>query len=140
MYLPLWLIRRWRLPATPHFTLPVAVSVKRFLTPLLVFNLGIFVSFRSRLSLGRALENSHGSPFGRAVRYLQRAGRAGPIERWGAEGNPAIMSRRRPGSQDEKTQRVSTRPGLRRGDGLRRKVSRTGWKRRTRRRCGGAAR
>src|SRR6478609_10680531 len=45
MYLALWLISRWRLPATPCLTLPVAVSLKRFLTPLLVFNLGIFVSF-----------------------------------------------------------------------------------------------
>src|SRR6476619_8555704 len=44
MYLALWLIRRWRLPATPHLILPVAVSLKRFLTPLLVLSLGIFVS------------------------------------------------------------------------------------------------
>jgi len=41
MYLALWLIRRWRLPATPAFTLPVAVSLKRFFTPDLVFNFGI---------------------------------------------------------------------------------------------------
>src|SRR6478672_7376473 len=45
MYLALWLIRRWRLPATPCLILPVAVSLKRFLTPLLVLSLGIFVSF-----------------------------------------------------------------------------------------------
>ena len=45
IYLALWLISRWRLPATPCFTLPEAVSVKRFLTPLLVLSLGIFVSF-----------------------------------------------------------------------------------------------
>ena len=44
MYLALWLIRRWRLPATPCLILPVAVSLKRFFTPLLVFSLGIFVS------------------------------------------------------------------------------------------------
>src|ERR687893_1548578 len=44
IYLALWLISRWRLPATPCFTLPVAVSLKRFLTPLLVLSLGIFVS------------------------------------------------------------------------------------------------
>src|SRR5690349_13501127 len=42
MYLALWLIRRWRLPATPCLILPVAVSLKRFLTPLLVLSLGIF--------------------------------------------------------------------------------------------------
>src|SRR5690349_13234707 len=45
MYLALWLIRRWRLPATPCLILPVAVSLKRFLTPLFVLSLGIFVSF-----------------------------------------------------------------------------------------------
>src|SRR3954470_3103783 len=44
IYLALWLISRWRLPATPCLILPVAVSLKRFLTPLLVFSLGIFVS------------------------------------------------------------------------------------------------
>src|SRR5690606_25051091 len=44
MYLALWLISRWRLPATPCLTLPVAVILKRFFTPLLVFSLGIFVS------------------------------------------------------------------------------------------------
>src|SRR3954447_27005640 len=44
MYLALWLISRWRLPATPCLILPVAVSLKRFFTPLLVLSLGIFVS------------------------------------------------------------------------------------------------
>src|SRR5690606_29706314 len=44
IYLALWLISRWRLPATPCLILPVAVSLKRFFTPLLVFSLGIFVS------------------------------------------------------------------------------------------------
>src|SRR6476646_1839013 len=44
IYLALWLISRWRLPATPCLILPVAVSLKRFLTPLLVLSLGIFVS------------------------------------------------------------------------------------------------
>src|SRR5438045_7516826 len=47
IYLALWLISRWRLPATPCLILPVAVSLKRFLTPLLVFSLGIFVSLLS---------------------------------------------------------------------------------------------
>src|SRR4029079_8226798 len=50
IYLALWLISRWRLPATPCLILPVAVSLKRFLTPLLVFSLGIFVSL---CALGR---------------------------------------------------------------------------------------
>src|SRR6059058_1182351 len=44
IYLALWLISRWRLPATPCLILPVAVSLKRFLTPLLVLSLGISVS------------------------------------------------------------------------------------------------
>src|SRR6476469_7551176 len=44
IYLALWLIRRWRLPATPCLILPVAVSLMCFLTPLLVLSLGIFVS------------------------------------------------------------------------------------------------
>src|SRR5579872_1607806 len=41
MYLALWLISRWRLPATPALILPVAVSLKRFLAPDLVFSFGI---------------------------------------------------------------------------------------------------
>src|SRR5687768_12399309 len=41
MYLALWLMRRWRLPATPAFSLPDAVILKRFFTPDLVFSLGI---------------------------------------------------------------------------------------------------
>src|SRR4051812_39509418 len=44
IYFALWLISRWRLPATPCFTLPVAVNLKRFFTPLFVLSLGIFVS------------------------------------------------------------------------------------------------
>src|SRR3954465_3334144 len=48
MYLALWLIRRWRLAAAPCLILPVAVSLKRFLTPLLVLSLGIFVSLLRR--------------------------------------------------------------------------------------------
>src|SRR6476469_222456 len=60
MYLALWLIRRWRLPATPILILPVAVSLKRFLTPLLVLSFGIFVSF-VHLE-GATLSNRHGMP------------------------------------------------------------------------------
>src|SRR5580698_3597779 len=41
MYLASWLISRCRLPATPALILPVAVSLKRFLAPDLVFNFGI---------------------------------------------------------------------------------------------------
>src|SRR5215217_7116952 len=67
IYLALWLIRRWRLPATPILILPVAVSLKRFLTPLLVLSLGIFVSFVHRE--GATLSNRHGMPFGRAIGF-----------------------------------------------------------------------
>src|SRR4051794_26538645 len=71
MYLALWLISRWRLPATPCLILPVAVSLKRFLTPLLVLSLGIFVSLlRLRETLRDAtLSNRHGMPFGRAIGF-----------------------------------------------------------------------
>src|ERR1700712_1433993 len=48
IYLELWLISRWRFPATPCFTLPVAVNLKRFFTPLFVLSLGILVSLQSR--------------------------------------------------------------------------------------------
>src|SRR3954452_15204404 len=41
MYFALWLIRRWRLPATPAFSLPDAVILKRFFTPDFVFSFGI---------------------------------------------------------------------------------------------------
>src|SRR4051812_14903853 len=41
----------WRLPATPCLTLPEAVKRKRFLAPLLVFILGIFVPFQ-RVTIG----------------------------------------------------------------------------------------
>src|SRR5262245_6027061 len=40
------LLMPWRLPTTPCFTFPVAVKRKRFLAPLLVFILGIFVPFQ----------------------------------------------------------------------------------------------
>src|SRR3954464_14829043 len=39
------LIMPWRLPAIADFTLPLAVILKRFLAPDLVFNLGILLSF-----------------------------------------------------------------------------------------------
>ena len=41
MYFAEWLISRCRLPATPAFSLPVEVNLKRFLTPDLVFSFGI---------------------------------------------------------------------------------------------------
>src|SRR5947207_15688858 len=47
------LVMPWRLPTTPCFTLPVAVKRKRFLAPLLVFILGIFVPFQRVTNGGR---------------------------------------------------------------------------------------
>src|SRR5215213_1395332 len=69
MYLALWLISRWRLPATPCLILPVAVSLKRFLTPLFVFSLGIFVSFAT--TRGGRLRTATAALDGRAVRFFQ---------------------------------------------------------------------
>src|SRR3954447_9577239 len=83
IYLALWLISRCRLPATPCLSLPVAVSLKRFFTPLFVFSLGIFVSL---LRQRATFENGHGSPCGRAVRFFQRWKEAAPIEARGGEG------------------------------------------------------
>src|SRR5689334_630798 len=51
MYLALWLISRWRLPATPNLTLPVAVILKRFLAPDFVFSFGISQRSRSPVLL-----------------------------------------------------------------------------------------
>src|SRR3954471_23138904 len=43
------LIMPWRLPAIADFTLPLAVILKRFFAPDLVFSLGILLSFKVRL-------------------------------------------------------------------------------------------
>src|SRR3954451_20303263 len=76
MYLALWLISRWRLPTTPCLSLPVAVSLKRFLTPLLVLSLGIFVSLLpAQVSLGATLSNCHGSPDWPGRSFFQQSGK-----------------------------------------------------------------
>src|SRR5687767_10290521 len=78
MYLLLWLISRWRLPATPCLSLPVAVSLKRFLTPLLVFILGIFVSLLpAQIALGATFSNCHGSPNWPGRSFFQQSGKTG---------------------------------------------------------------
>src|SRR4051794_2405651 len=59
MYLALWLMSRCRLPATPALILPVAVILKRFLAPDLVFSLGIFLNGRSRPQALRAALACH---------------------------------------------------------------------------------
>src|SRR6478752_3351050 len=83
IYLALWLIRRWRLPATPHLILPVAVSLKRFLTPLLVFSLGILSPFRERSRTATAAHTS------RAVRP-DVAMKGAPIRKSAALGNRSV--------------------------------------------------
>jgi hypothetical protein len=43
----------WRLPAIDDFTLPLAVILKRFLAPDLVFSLGILLSFKCGCGRGK---------------------------------------------------------------------------------------
>ncbi len=63
MYLEEWLISLWRLPATPAFTRPDAVILKRFLAPDLVFNFGIFAKEPEPLPLvGMATAKAMPSP------------------------------------------------------------------------------
>src|SRR3546814_8460745 len=71
MYLALWLESRWRLPTTPCFTLPVAVSLKRFLTPLFVLSLGIFVSCLATFTDGHGSPHWPGSPSHRKRRAIR---------------------------------------------------------------------
>src|SRR4030095_3972101 len=96
MYLELWLISRWRLPATPCFSLPVAVSLKRFLTPLLGFSVGILVSLVAPLRCAPIKVHFDGSSpgddvlkiataalTGRAIPFSTKCGSA-PLSRGGA--------------------------------------------------------
>src|SRR5690348_2589895 len=75
MVLVVRLIMPWRLPDCWYFTLPVAVILKRFLAPDLVFSLGIWLSWRrdcgqpataenafNHKGLGRVLGIERGSP------------------------------------------------------------------------------
>src|SRR5690606_2061397 len=80
MYFELWLIRRWRLPATPALTLPVAVNLKRFLAPDFVCSFGIFTlclleGYRSSSYLSPTsaslIEDRPGMPVRPAVRYAK---------------------------------------------------------------------
>src|SRR6185437_5262624 len=84
-------IRRWRLCATPALILPVAVREKRFLAPLLVFILGIFIlslqGFRQRTArharlkpavLGEARVISAGRRNSKGGRRLSRVDAAAP--------------------------------------------------------------
>src|SRR5262245_3563467 len=85
------LIMPWRLPAMADTTLPLPVTLKRFLAPDFVFSLGIWLSFAangrarrpgfaglcSRLSVLIEHPRRHGSPFGRATRARLMAERRG---------------------------------------------------------------
>src|SRR3954464_424392 len=91
MYLALWLISRWRLPATPCFNLPVAVSLKRFLTPLLVFSLGIFVSL---CAMKRDVCERPRQPFQPGRSILPKLERSGAYRGGGRrrqDSTPAVM-------------------------------------------------
>src|SRR5665213_3074328 len=57
------LVMPWRLPTTPCFTLPEAVKRKRFLAPLLVFILGIFVPFQRVSACARVPDLRPKSPY-----------------------------------------------------------------------------
>src|SRR5579859_40428 len=72
MYLALWLISRCRLPATPALTLPVAVILKRFLAPDLVFNFGISSSVRRKIRAALACLWPGGSTKARLLRERPR--------------------------------------------------------------------
>src|SRR5262249_922472 len=52
------LIMPWRLPCWACMTLPLAVTLKRFLAPDLVFNLGIWLSFRPQHKVAREGDRS----------------------------------------------------------------------------------
>src|SRR5579875_1768048 len=88
MYLALWLIRRWRLPATPALILPVAVSLKRFFAPDLVFSFGISLRNREVPSSG-VLMSRPGMPWARRLR------RGGLVDESGAEGKAPPPTRAR---------------------------------------------
>src|SRR3954466_7548957 len=79
IYLALWLIRRWRLPATPCLILPVAVSLKRFLTPLLVLSLGIFVLSAIPAFAGTGVIQPPRHAFRPGHWFFQRSGKRGAI-------------------------------------------------------------
>src|SRR3569833_98387 len=80
MYLALWLIRRWRLPATPALIFPVAVSLKRFFAPDLVFSFGI--SRRSRSPVLWRIDEPPWHAMGQAV-PKGRVSRGKPGEKQG---------------------------------------------------------
>ena len=88
IYLALWLMRRWRLPATPALSLPVAVSLKRFFAPDLVFSFGISRRNLPAPSSG-VLMSRPGMPLARRLRRggsLRQKGRRGKPQRiqlWG---------------------------------------------------------
>src|SRR6476661_7864579 len=119
IYLALWLISRWRFPATPCLILPVAVSLKRFLTPLLVFSLGIFVSLlRPReVSVGRDVIQPPRHAFWPGHWFFQRSGKRGAIETPLPIGKERVDGNRRTnGHGRSNPSHCDPRPQSRRGD------------------------
>src|ERR1700744_3007412 len=86
MYLALWLIRRGRLPATPALILPVAVILKRFLAPDLVFS---FALPRRRRRRAAVLSGRDASRTAMACRWARP-----PVRRRGFYANPAWNARK----------------------------------------------
>src|SRR4051812_35150590 len=134
IYLELWLISRWRFPATPCFTLPVAVNLKRFFTPLFVLSLGILVSLQSRaceqprqpLMAGRVPECSRkGGRLAEGALQRNRFGTLRPrsaLDQNGRRNRPrATRARaRHPACRDDLGRRHADRPDRARlGDPLR---------------------
>src|SRR3954467_7692018 len=109
------LIMPWRLPAWAAITLPVAVTLKRFLAPDLVFSLGIWLSYRPQknaprgallrlkmlvralkvLRFSRKRNNPHGSSTRQPL--ISRAMKAGLMAEEAGNGNdePSNGGRRR---------------------------------------------
>jgi uncharacterized cupredoxin-like copper-binding protein len=95
IYFASWLISLCRLPATPALTLPLAVTLKRFLAPDFVFNFGIFHAEPDEWPrpLG-SVTNRHGMPWAR--RFFESGRRYGKTGR-NATGGVATAARLRLG-------------------------------------------
>src|SRR5471030_3175225 len=82
------LLMPWRLPATPCLILPEAVKRKRFLAPLLVFILGIFIPFQRVSACARVPSSRPKSPY--------KAAEAMPLLARPLEGGGFIAASQRP--------------------------------------------
>src|SRR5690606_36593343 len=131
MHLALWLSTRWRLPATPAFSLPVAVSLKRFFTPDLVFSFGISRRSGEAPSYGRIDE-----PPWHAIGQAAPKGAADTPKPAGRQGDGTV--RRRSGPAGRSAGRARRRAGSARrsaGEARRARPGRTAGPHRPARRC-----